>query len=288
MKTIAVLVDFSDRSEHAARYALRLAKKIKANILLYNAFLIPSDIPMAAAQVAWPVSEYEEIKADAEKTMHTFCSKLKHTLRDRPVPGAFLPAISCKCEEGPVVNNVTTLERDKDILLLVAGTHSTDELTTFVLGNNCRELIDETGLPLLLVPENAQPKHLDHIIFASDLNPNDIHYINAVAGLAQAYTADIGIVNVIPERGGDDKQHHSENAFMQEMVLKVGYKRIHFRNVRNSSIKKGIASAIANENPDLLVMVHRKSNLFDFFFKSSVTKKLPHIPLFRYLSIPIP
>ncbi len=56
MKTIAVLTDLSERSIHAARYALHLAKKINADVLLFNAFLVPADMVMAAGQIAWPVN----------------------------------------------------------------------------------------------------------------------------------------------------------------------------------------------------------------------------------------
>jgi len=285
MKTIAVLIDFSERSEHTAKYALHLAKKIKANVLLFNAFLVPADIPMAAGQVAWPMFEYDEIKTDTEKTLKKFCNKLKHGLRERPLPGSFLPAITCQCEEGPVVNTLGTLERKKDIVLLVAGTHGSDAITSFVLGNNCRELIDNAKLPLLLVPENAATKNLDNIIFATDLDLNDINYINAVAGLAKDFTADLVIINVTPENGSDIRHNKSENVFMQEMVQQVKYKRVSFRNIHNQNAKKGIAWVLENERPDMLVMVHRKSSLFEFFFKSSVTKKIAAnttVPLLVY------
>ena len=42
---------------------------------------------------------------------------------------------------------------------------------------------------------------------------------------------------------------------------------------------------LENEKPDMLVMVHRKSSLLDFFFKSSITKKIAAdttVPLLVY------
>jgi len=285
MKTIAVLIDFSVRSEHAAKYALHLAKKIKANVLLFNAFLVPSDIPMAVAQVAWPAYEYEDIKSAAEKSLQEFCDKLKHGLKEKPLPGAFLPAITCQCEEGTVVKTLSALEGHKDIILLVAGTHGADAITTFVLGNNCLKLIDDTRIPLLLVPENASIKNLDLIIFATDLNLNDVNYINAIAGLAKEFAADLVVANVNPETGSDTKHGQSEQAFVQEMTQKVKYERVSFRSISNQNIKNGIAGVLENEKPGLLVMVHRKNNLFDFLFKSSVTKKIAAnttVPLLVY------
>ncbi len=285
MKTIAVLVDLSKRSEYAAGYALQLAKNIHADVLLFNAFLAPSDIPMTAGQVAWPMHEYEEIKADAEKSLQAFANRLKHGISDRPIPGAFLPTVSCQCEEGLLMKALGTLEQRRDIVLLVAGTHGADAVTTFVLGNNCRDLIDKTTLPLLLVPNHTAFKYPGNILFATDLNHGDIGYINAVAGLAEQFTADLSIVNVIPEDGGNKQHHLNENAFMQEMVLKVRYKRVSFRNRHNPSIKKGLARLLLDEKPDMLVMVHRKTSFMDNLFKSSVTQKIAAgtpVPLLVY------
>ena len=99
MKTIAVLTDFSERAEHASRYALNLAKKIKANILLFNSFLVPADVPMAA-QVAWPAVDYNEVKKGSEKELTKLRSKLESELKKEHTPGTFVPAVSWQCEEG--------------------------------------------------------------------------------------------------------------------------------------------------------------------------------------------
>ena len=288
MKTIAVLVDFSDRSEHVARYALHLAKQIKANLLLLNAFLVPADMAMSAGQIAWPLNEYEGIKADSEKTLKDFCNRLKHGQQQRPQPGHFLPSINCQCKEGPVINALFELQMDKEIILVVAGTHGSDAVTSFLLGNNARELINNSELPLLLVPENTVLKDLHNIIFATDLHLNDISYINAVAGLAQVSNANVGIVNVLTEKHTDTRHNRSENAFMQQMVLNVDYKRVSFRNIRNQQVNKGIDDVLLHEKPDLLVMVHRKGAFFESLFKSSITQKVASHAAVPILVYPYP
>jgi nucleotide-binding universal stress UspA family protein len=285
MKTIAVLTDFSERSYHAAAYALHLAQKIKADVLLFNAFLVPSDIPMANAQVAWPVHEYDDLKTDSEKSLKLLRDKLQYSFKEQKLSQDFMPEISYRCEEGPVVNALQSLEKDKNLVLLVAATHGADALSTFVLGNNCAELIDGAKLPILLVPENAVNERLKEVVFATDLNIIDIRYINSVAGLANIFSAHITIVNVVAEIPSNPSHSKAENLFMHEMVQKVAYNRISYRNFINQNVKKGLASILENEKPDMAIMVHRKTNLLDFFFKSSVTKKIAEnitIPLLVY------
>jgi nucleotide-binding universal stress UspA family protein len=285
MKTIAVLTDFSDRSYHAAEYALHLAQKIKANIMLFNAFLVPSDMPMANAQVAWSVDEYDDIKVHSEKGLKQLYQKLQHKCAEQKLTQGFMPEIACRCEEGPVVKAIQFMEQDKDIVLLVAATHGADALSTFVLGNNCAELIDGAKLPILLVPENAVNERLNEIVFATDLNINDIKYINSAVGLANIFSAHITIVNVVAEIPSNLGHRKSENLFMHDMVQKIAYNRISYRNFIDQNVKKGLASILENEKPDMAVMVHRKTDLSDFFFKTSVTKKIVKnitIPLLVY------
>lgn len=285
MKTIAVLTDFSERSAHAARYALPLAQALGADILLFNAFLVPSAIPMAAAQLAWPVDEYEQLKAGAEQSLRKFSDQLKHDVKVRPQPGTYLPVISTLCAAGPLTTALSALEARPDIMLLVAGTHSSGALTTFVLGNNCRGLIDTSHLPLLLVPEHAVFKPLDKLVFATDLDRGDVHYINAVTSLAAAFSANVLVANIVPEKSAGSKHNQAENILMRELVQQIRYRRISFRDIPAGKVKKALVNLLADEKPDLLVMVHRNNRPADFLFRSSMTQSLAEkttVPLLVY------
>jgi nucleotide-binding universal stress UspA family protein len=288
MKTIAILTDFSERSAHAARYALQIAKKIEANVLLYNAFLVPSDMPMAAAQVAWPVYEYDDIKGDAERCLATLCQTLKMEMDTNTATGEFMPAITCLCQEGPLVKRLPCLEKEHDLVLLVAGTHGADALATFLLGNTCHGLIDDTRVPLLLVPENAPIGQIEKIIFATDLDINDIKFINAVAVLAGKYQANVMIANVHQDVPADTKHIKAQNSLMQEIVLHSTYKRLSYRNIPNKNVNMGLLSILENEKPNMLVMVHRKTGPFSNVFGRSNTKKLASLTTVPLLVYPFP
>lgn len=288
MKTIAILTDFSERSVLAARYALHLAKKIKANVLLFNAFSVPGDSPLAASGLAWPENGYEESKRAAEKSIKALCARLQNEQDSTPGTQGLQPAIRWQCEAGPVAAALPSLENNRDIMLLVAGTHGGDAVQTFLTGNNCRQLIDAAQLPLLLIPDNAQVQDLDKIIFATDLDRGDIAYINAVAGLAEAFYAFIGIVNVDPEVPSDARHNQKVNAFMQDMVLRGGYRRVDYRNFPDAHVNKGLTAVLEKEQPDLLVMIHRKSTVTDLFKNPSHTQKIAKHAAFPLLVYPFP
>jgi len=282
MKTIAVLTDFSERSEHAAVYALQIAKKIKADILLYNAFMTPAT---ADTQTAWPAEDYDEIKTYTQRKLNALSRKLEDELREKSFPGSYLPAINYQCEEGVIANNIADLEENKNIVLIVLATHGADDVSAFLMGNNCRQVIDAASTPLLIVPENCSEKNVEKFVFATDLVHNDIDYIRALSTLAKQFSAEIMVANVNQHIPLNAEHEKAVVKFKNEIITKINYGRVYYRNIPNNNIKSGLDWLIENVRFDILVMVHRKGDLSDFVFKSSITEKMADracIPLLVY------
>ncbi|MDB5134999.1 MAG: universal stress protein [Mucilaginibacter sp.] len=287
MKTIAVLTNFSDRSEHAASYALHLAQKIKANILLFNSFLVPSNIAIDA-QVAWPAGEYEEMQSYSEMKLKELCKKLEDEVKTKYSVLIFQPKIKQLGQEGTIANALTKLEENKEIILLVMGTHSTDDLSTFLMGNNCRQVIDAANLPLLVIPGNAPIKDIEQFAFATDITYSDVAYINALTSLAAQFTGEIIITNVNPDSPLDSEHDAAVHLFMNDVANEVNYAKISYRTIPNTNVKKGLEWLTTNGSFEMLVMVHRKSSFFEFFYKSSISKKMAACSTIPLLIYPYP
>ena len=290
MKTIAVLTDFSDRSEHAARYAMHLAHKIKADILLFNAFLVPADVPAYASQIAWPLETFDDIKADSENNLINLSNKLEYELKDKLFPGSYIPAITIQCEEGPVASVMSKLEDNKNIVLMVLAAHGNDNVADFLMGDNCRRIIDNASLPMLVVPEFAPIKNICKFAFATDITFNDVDYIRSIASLAKQFSGEILVTNVNPDVPLDNEHEAAVNLFMSNVEHHIDYPRIQYQSVPSDNVKKGLEYLIDNFKFDVLVMVHRKSHFFSHLFKPSLTKKMAgysHKPLLVY-PFPVP
>jgi nucleotide-binding universal stress UspA family protein len=284
MKTIAVLTDFSRRSVHAAMFALHLAKKIKADVLLFNAFEVPA-YAINSMQIDGPFEDYDEIKNVTENKLISLSRELENEIKGKSIPGTYLPAITCRCEEGAIANNIADIEEDKNVVLIVLATHGADDISAFMMGNNCRQIIDAASVPLLIVPENCSIKNIEKFVFATDLIHNDIDYISSVAALAKQFSAEILIANINQNAPLNEEHENAVNSFKEEIVHKINYSRVYYRNIPKDNVKMGLDWLIENVKFDILVMVHRKDDLSDFFFKSSITKKIAdhaYIPLMVY------
>jgi hypothetical protein len=81
MKTILVMTDFTVRADNAAQYAVALAQKIEADLLLCNVFFVPTR--EEDLQVTWPANEYKTMEVSSEFNLRTLKNKLGKQLNSK-------------------------------------------------------------------------------------------------------------------------------------------------------------------------------------------------------------
>ncbi|MEJ5962882.1 universal stress protein [Pedobacter immunditicola] len=194
MKKILIPTDFSVPAENAAHYAIALAKKIKADILLCNAFKVPTDAP-TAAQVAWPLIGYTELKENATSELDSWVKLLSDpscSISD----DEYCPDLAYESGVGNVSDVVSSLVEKEKIDLVVMGMTGASALTQFVLGSNCKEMIEKANVPLLLIPFKAGFKNIRRIAFATDLNTEDLLALQFMINIALPLNPEITIVHI--------------------------------------------------------------------------------------------
>jgi cell division protein YceG involved in septum cleavage len=110
MKSIAVLTDFSEKSGHAAKYALHIAKKMKVNIKLYHLQLTPAAL---YAQAVLSEQEYPE-EPVIDTRLAEFSEALAADFIKRVFPGSFMPDISFYTGSADMVDVMTEIINNSD------------------------------------------------------------------------------------------------------------------------------------------------------------------------------
>jgi nucleotide-binding universal stress UspA family protein len=270
MKTILIPTDFSENAAHAAAYGYKLAKQIKNNVILCNAFVVPVEMP-EAGMVAWPMYEYDEIAESCANGVKA----LKEDLEKTNLHG-FRPVVKCINEVGSLQGVVGELIAKHHIGLIVMGTHGASGISGFMLGNHSRRMIDDSSKPLLLVPPKAPIVSIKKIAFATDLENigKDLAAIFELVNLAKPLNAEILLTYV------DDKKYHTE-AFKKQMdeILtnlssKTDYPFIYYRLIKSHSTNSGLDWLCHHGQIDMLAMVHRRHNFLDAVINGSHTQKI--------------
>jgi len=277
MKTILLPTDFSANAKHAAEYGYRLAKQIKANVMLCNAVIVPAEMPQAGF-IAWPMEEYDVLMDESADELR----KLKAVLADDK--DAFKPLISCFNEVGSTADVVNSIIAKKKIDLVVMGTHGRTGLSGFLLGNHSRMLIDSITKPLLLVPAQAPETSVKKIAFATDFKQpeKDLESIYDLIPLAKSLNAEILLTHIYDGKDQSPEFRKWIKHFLAELSDKADYPHIYYRLVKNDLAEKGLDWLCEHGEVDMLAMVHRPHNFFDNLLKGSCTQKMA-----AHISIPL-
>lgn len=271
MKTITVLTDFSANAENAARYAIRLAQHLQTNLTLYNSFLVPMAEPLGG-QVYWSMEDYNILQKDSEEQLRALGARLEEELSTLPI-NAFRPVIDFKCQEGPLYRYINRLSADRDLMLLVMGTHRKG-LGSIIMGNHMREIIGAVPLPVLIVPENQTFKKLDKLVFATDMEDSDLEVIQALTAFAKPSHAEITLAHIQHPDTPENDTKKLVTSFLEDVANKINYPKIYYRAVEHAPVKTGLKWLAENVTCNLFVMVHRHKTFLEQLFNLSNTQKM--------------
>ncbi|NRF37691.1 universal stress protein [Pedobacter foliorum] len=279
MKKILIPTDFSVPAENAARYGLELAKVLKADVLLCNAIKVPAQAPMAA-QVAWPLMDYADLKKEISGDLDELVKTLTGSCFSEE---QYCPTVTYETSIGEVYEVVSTLVKEKKIEMVVMGIAGAGGLTQFVLGSNSKEMIEKAEIPLLLVPFEANFKQIRKIAFATDFDDQDIASLQFIAKFAASFDAKVIIVHITnKEVAADGKMQSKIDAFLSRVTMDVNYPHIKFEYVWNIDIDNGLEWVAEQKELDMIAIGHRRHNLLERLFKGSHTQKLS-----RHTKIPL-
>lgn len=282
MKNILMPTDFSVPAENAAQYALQLAKALKADVLLCNAYKVPAKAPMAA-QVAWPLMDATEIEQEVTNELDKLVKDLSDPSCATAEP-AFCPVVTYESREGTVTEVVKALAKKRKTDLVVMGMAGAGGLTQFVLGSNSREMIENAAFPLLLVPYEASFKPIRKIAFATDLSDNDLRPLQVLIDFAAALNSEITIVHITnKELHPKDKLQLKIDNFLKAVAENnTNFSKVKYEYVWNIDIDNGLDWIAGQKDLDLMAMCHHKHHMIEKIFKGSHTQKLS-----RHIKIPL-
>lgn len=281
MKNILVPTDFSKNADSALNYAIGLAKKEKAKILLLHAYHLPiiaSDAPMDFANAA--------IEAEREESI----ARLK-TLQQKVIK-AGLRKCDFLAKPGFAVDAILATAKTKRNDLIIMGTKGASGIKAAIVGSNAAVIIEKADCPVIAVPEKASFSKIKEIVYATDYRINDLSSLKALIKIMKPFNPAITAVHV----SGGDFIPQSEKELLKEFILKVGkkakYRKLNYRVIYGKDIEKKLENYVAEKSADLLVMSTHHRNIFDKIFGSSITKKMAYhtkVPLlaFHYKKDPI-
>ena len=238
MKTIIAPVDFSDASANALSFAAELSKRASARLIIVH------------------ISQKAGIDSEIKNKLYTLESNLKRS---------FGSDLNCESllEQGDLISTLKKILEAQQADLIVMGTKGASGLKKILLGSNTVNVIANTKLPMLVIPEVARFENFlqqgkNRIVLATDLdllkNEQALHILKKIAMLV--ISPQISILSVRPQNTSLPDVKRMERDFLLSFFTpEIETERV---TVFGSNVINGINFYLKkNEDSGLIAMIAR-------------------------------
>ncbi len=267
MQTILLPTDFSANARNAVKYAIRFFGADNHFILL-NTWQAPYTPPEVLISV-------EDILMKASKD-----GLEKESAAAQKIQGAEKTKFETISEFGNLVDILNEVVREKKVEFVVMGTQGASGLREAMLGSNTASAAKSLSCPLLIVPARAEFKSLKKFVFAADYKQIEKQDSLAVlVNLAKTQNSEITILNVLDKGKITNVKQGYEGLKIEHLLAGVKH---NFSFIEDDDKAAGIDEYLHTNNPDLLVILERKTDFFKSIFQRSITKQMAfhtHVPM---------
>ncbi len=267
MKTLIVATDFSPVALNAAEYAVKMAKTLGADILLFNVYEV---LPNYGEMVI------DLNVDDLKKAAQTSILSIKKILLKE---GSVDLTINTEVRLGIFKNELAVLCEVINPYAVIMGSQGKSKTEHFLMGSHAGKTMNHFAWPMITVPPTAKFSTIKKIAIAYDFEiaiQEDL--IKDIKLLASDFNASIDILNAA------DETYFNENLVFLSRILEDAFKPVNIKYdlLTAHHSDEGILKFVDENNIDLLIVMPKHHNLLERLFQKSHTKQLvlhSHVPV---------
>jgi len=270
MKTIIVPTDFSPIASNAMRYAIEMAKAVKASLLLLHVYQVPvsfTDTPIVLVSI-------EDLRKGAEEQIQ----RLKEEV-EQMTAGQL--KIYTETRLGNVTDELESLCNKISPFAVVMGTKGASGMERILFGSNTLTAIRHLTWPVICVPPGKTfGNGIKKIGFACDfkdvVKTTPTHFIK---DFVKEFNAELDVLNV-DHHNKHFKPETPEQSALLHTLLEEAKPVYHF--LEHEDVEDGINEFAEKNHLDLIITIPKKHRLLDTVFKPSSSKQLvyqSHVPV---------
>lgn len=267
MKTILVPTDFSDNARNALSYAIQFFGNDNLLVLL-NTWQTPYTPPEVLISV-------EDILMKASRE-----GLEKEILWAKSLPGTERIRFETVSEFGNLVDIIKKVVRERAVDFVVMGTLGASGIKETLIGSNTAAAAKSVACPLLIIPDKASYNGIKNIVFAADYKEvEDYSALKPMINITKEHNANITILNILNKGQITSVEQGYEGMRIDQLLTGIKHD---YSFIENDDKAIGIDEYVSTNNPDLLVMLERKTGFFKSIFHRSITKQMAfhtHVPM---------
>lgn len=269
MKKILVLADLSENTSHLTKAAVMLAKKLHADILLFNNYQV---ISVTSFYGAGPYVGRDETWWEQE--CRTKLDKLGVAVQQsihRSLPGEkWQPRVFTQSDEGNFGDNVNSIIARKDIELVIMGGSTESSFEHLLFGDKVRSVIDHASCAVLIIPFGSELNKVENVIFTTEFESSDIKAVHYLTDLGKELHYQLNIVH-INVMGHSESSEMERKQIFPSMLQDLDYAGLSHSEVRGKELVERLLRLSLDQGADLIALVHRHDSLIMRMIRQSIT-----------------
>ncbi|MFY9241526.1 MAG: universal stress protein [Polaribacter sp.] len=276
MKKILVPIDFSKKSEYAAKMAGKIAKKSGSVVYLLHMIELPTGIVDMGAGTNFSIPEsmlyLRKVKERILEFKEEFFDKkqeVHHSIRfQNPYEG--------------ILKYADKIEAN----IIIMGSKGHSDFEEILIGSNTEKVVRTSKVPVIIVKKDTENFKMKNLVFASSFKNDDKKEVfKKFLDFANSFNSKIHLLKVTTPSQFESTHDATEKvkSFIKDFSLPK-----HTINIYNdTTIQKGILNFSRNINADLIALsTHGRSGL-SHLFSSSISKNLSKKALKPMLTIKV-
>lgn len=259
MEKILVTTDQSVNSKAAIRFAIKLSKKRKAELVILHVYHLLK--PFKWSEQAY--MEYTDaFRKKATEELTSFIAGIYHDIHESEINYQLVLVSNID-----VVDGITDYTNKHNCSYICISTRGAGNLTK-IFGTHTAKLISSSEVPVLCVPSSYHLKELTHILYASDMTDYE-NELKKVIDFARPIQAKVAMMHV---------SYPYEFTYDRELAEATVQKKADYpvslltpeRDITRTLLED-IDRAIKSDKPSLLVLFnHQSRSVFEkLFFPSN-------------------
>lgn len=246
MKTILVLNDNSTTASHAAIFALNLAQKIRANIIV-------ASITASDDQIY-----HEDLKLSETGTLPLLRSALMNTLFAHKESYADFRPVIQEIELADFTGDeLLQLTGKRDIYLVIRGMDEFLSSALISINLSITMLLSKIKCPLLVVPSSWDFNEFRDLVYLTDLRFCGINTVTFITDLAREWNAKVLIAHSAASGLPEIEEEDANDIFRNEVRNLIDYSNISMDMLDKGKIPDVVKLMVSDFHADLLVFVNQ-------------------------------
>jgi nucleotide-binding universal stress UspA family protein len=276
VQRILVPIDFSDYSVNACRYAIGLAEKLNAEIKLMHVYYNPVVNSMPITDTYYYQINMDEIIRDielkAKSSMEEFYIDIKEKIEREKIEGV---KIDYALMRGIASEEIILKSEEYKPDVIIIGTRGQGEGANDLIGSVTAKVIDDTKVPVLVIPEDALYEGIAtiNIMYATDFDDSDFSALKKLMNIMSPFDIRLYCIHI-----GSQDSSEWDKAKMAGLKEKLydQYKDydVECSLIEENDFMKGAQEFIREKNIDIISMVTHKRNLISKLLNPSYTRKV--------------